>query len=74
MSSLVVTSIFTLQCKHDHHPSLMSLLKTIFHEIVVHPVDFEHGGEISQPRIRKVDYCGDMEEILINILDEFLIK
>ena len=36
-------------------------------EIVVHPVDFEHGGEISQPRIRKVDYCGDMEEILINI-------
>lgn len=43
-------------------------------EIVVHPVDFEHGGEISQPRIRKVDYCGDMEEILINILDEFLIK
>lgn len=43
-------------------------------EIVVHPVDFEHGGEISQPRIRKVDYCGDMEEVLINILDEFLIK
>ena len=43
-------------------------------EIVVHPVDYEHGGEISQPRIRKVDYCGDMEEILINILDEFLIK
>ena len=32
-------------------------------EIVVHPVDFEHGGEISQPRIRKVDYCGDMEDI-----------
>lgn len=43
-------------------------------EIVVHPVDFEHGGEISQPRIRKVDYCGDMEKILINILDEFLIQ
>lgn len=43
-------------------------------EIVVHPVDFEHGGEISQPRIRKVDYCGDMEKILINILDEFVIQ
>lgn len=41
-------------------------------EIVVHPVDFEHGGEISQPRIRKVDYCGDIEEILVNILNEFL--
>lgn len=43
-------------------------------EIVVHPVDFEHGGEISQPRIRKADYCGDIEEILINFLDKFLIK
>ena len=43
-------------------------------EIVVHPVDFEHGGEISQPRIRKVDYCGDIEEVLVNILNDFLIK
>lgn len=43
-------------------------------EVVVHPVDFEHGGEISQPRIRKVDYCGDMEEKLVKILDEFLIQ
>ena len=43
-------------------------------EIVVHPVDFEHGGEISQPRIRKVDYCGDIEKILLDILDKFLIN
>jgi len=43
-------------------------------EIVVHPVDFEHGGEISQPRIRNVDYCGDLEEKLVKILDEFLIQ
>ncbi|MEW9079401.1 hypothetical protein [Terrisporobacter glycolicus] len=43
-------------------------------EVVVHPVDFEHGGEISNPRIRKVDYCGDMEEKLVKILDEFLIQ
>lgn len=43
-------------------------------EVVVHPVDFEHGGEISQPRIRKVDYCGDMEDKLVKILDEFLIQ
>lgn len=43
-------------------------------EIVVHPVDFEHGGEISQPRIRKVDYCGHIEEILVNILNKFLIQ
>ncbi|WP_434796263.1 hypothetical protein [Terrisporobacter vanillatitrophus] len=43
-------------------------------EVVVHPVDFEHGGEISQPRIRKVDYCGDMEDKLVKILDEFLIE
>ena len=39
---------------------------------MVHPVDFEHGGEISQPRIRNVDYCGDLEEKLVKILDEFL--
>lgn len=43
-------------------------------EIVVHPVDFEHGGEISIPIIRKVDYCGDIEQLLLNILEEFLIK
>lgn len=43
-------------------------------EVIVHPVDFEHGGEISQPRIRKVDYCGDIEEKLVKILDEFLIQ
>ncbi|WP_018590848.1 hypothetical protein [Terrisporobacter glycolicus] len=43
-------------------------------EVVVHPVDFEHGGEISNPRIRKVDYCGDMEEKLVKILEEFLIQ
>lgn len=43
-------------------------------EIVIHPVDFEHGGEISQPRIRKADNCGDIEEILTNLLEEFLVK
>ncbi|MCC3868605.1 hypothetical protein [Terrisporobacter mayombei] len=43
-------------------------------EVVVYPVDFEHGGEISNPRIRKVDYCGDMEDKIVKILDEFLIQ
>lgn len=43
-------------------------------EIVVHPVDFEHGGEIAHPRIRKADHCGDIEEILTNLLDRFLIQ
>ncbi len=43
-------------------------------DIVVHPVDFEHGGEVSHPGIRKVDYCGDVEEKLVKILEEFLIK
>ena len=43
-------------------------------EVVVYPVDFEHGGEISQPKIRKVDYCGDMEDKLVKILDEFIIQ
>lgn len=41
-------------------------------DIVVHPVDFEHGGEIAQPRIRKADDCGDLENILKNILEKFL--
>ena len=41
-------------------------------DIVVHPTDFEHGGEISHPRIRKADDCGDLENILKNILERFL--
>lgn len=43
-------------------------------DIVVHAVDFEHGGEISHPRIRKVDYCGDVENILKDILERFIIQ
>ena len=43
-------------------------------EIAVHPADFEHGGEISQPRIRKCDDSGDLEEILKNMLERFIIQ
>ncbi|WP_455539296.1 hypothetical protein [Terrisporobacter sp.] len=43
-------------------------------EIVVFTVDFEHGGEISTPRIRIVDDCGDLEEILKNILERFIVS
>ena len=42
--------------------------------VVVYPVDFEHGGEIAHPRIRKVDYCGDVENILKGILERFIIE
>ena len=41
-------------------------------EISVSIVDFEHGGEISQPRIRRVDDSGDFESIIIKLLERFM--
>ena len=43
-------------------------------EIVVYTTDFEHGGEISQPRIRRCDDPGDLEEVLKNILERFITE
>lgn len=40
-------------------------------EIVVHLVDFEHGGEISHPRIKKVDNGGDIQELLSKFISRF---
>ncbi|MBQ6631787.1 MAG: hypothetical protein IJH55_06735 [Romboutsia sp.] len=40
-------------------------------EIVISLVDLEHGGGISNPRIREVDDSGDIEEILKEFIDSF---
>lgn len=40
-------------------------------EISIHLVDFEHGGELSQPRIKKVDNGGEVQEILMNFINRF---
>ena len=40
-------------------------------EIVISLVDLEHGGGISNPRIREVDDSGDIEEILKEFIERF---
>ena len=40
-------------------------------EIVISLVDLEHGGGISNPRIREVDDSGDIEEILKEFIERY---
>ncbi|MEG0051180.1 MAG: hypothetical protein RR712_03295 [Terrisporobacter sp.] len=40
-------------------------------EIVISVVDFEHGGELTHPRIRKVDDSGDVEVIIKEFIERF---
>ena len=40
-------------------------------EIVISAVDFEHGGGLSNPRIREVDDSGDIENILKKLVEKF---
>lgn len=41
-------------------------------EIHLSLVNFEHGGQISQPRISVVDDSGDFEEIAKGLIDKFM--
>ena len=41
-------------------------------EIVISAVDFEHGGGLSNPRIREVDDSGDIEDILKKLVEKFI--
>ena len=40
-------------------------------EIVISVVNFEHGGELSMPRIIEVDDCGDLEETIKSLINRF---
>nr|WP_294575728.1 hypothetical protein [uncultured Romboutsia sp.] len=40
-------------------------------EIIISVVDFEHGGGLSNPRIREVDDSGDIENILKELIEKF---
>ena len=40
-------------------------------EIVISVVDFEHGGGLSNPRIREVDDSGDIENILKELIEKY---
>jgi len=41
-------------------------------EIVISVVNFEHGGEISTPRIIEVDDCGDIENTITKLINRFM--
>ncbi len=41
-------------------------------EIVLSLVNFEHGGQISQPRILGVEESGDFEEIVKSLIEKFI--
>ncbi len=69
-----IKDIGDLSLNVDNLLGLLFELEEDTDEIVVHPVDFEHGGEISQPRIRKSDDSGDLEEILKNLLQRFITE
>ena len=69
-----IKDIGDLSLNVDNLIGLLFELEEDTDEIAVHPVDFEHGGEISQPRIRKCDDCGDLEEVLKNLLERFITE
>ena len=69
----IIKDIGDLSLNVDNLIGLLFELEEDDDEIVVHPVDFEHGGEISHPRIRKADDCGDLEEKLKSILERFMV-
>ena len=68
----MIIDIGDLSLNVDNLIGLLFELEEDDDEIVVHPVDFEHGGESSHPRIRKADDCGDLEEKLKSILERFM--
>lgn len=41
-------------------------------DIVISVVSFEHGGEISNPRIIEVEDCGDLENSITKIISNFI--
>lgn len=41
-------------------------------EIVISVVNFEHGGEISPPRIIQADDCGDLESTITKLINRFM--
>ena len=41
-------------------------------DIVISVVNFEHGGEMSTPRIIEVDGCGDLEESISKFIARFM--
>ncbi len=41
-------------------------------EIVLSLVNFEHGGQISQPRILEVEESGDFEEVVKELIEKFM--
>ena len=41
-------------------------------ELILSLVNFEHGGQISQPRILEVDDSGDFEEIITPLIETFM--
>ncbi len=41
-------------------------------EIVLSLVNFEHGGQISQPRIQEVEESGDFEEVVKELIERFM--
>lgn len=41
-------------------------------DIVISVVNFEHGGEMSTPRIIEVDDCGDLEESISKFIARFM--
>lgn len=43
-------------------------------EIVISLVNFEHGGEISQPKISEVEDSGDFDEVVFKFINKFIIK
>ena len=69
-----IKNIGDLNINVDNLMGLLFELEEGDDEIVITPVDFEHGGDISQPVIRKVDDCGDLEEVFSNIIDRFIEK
>ncbi|CEI72905.1 MULTISPECIES: hypothetical protein [Romboutsia] len=43
-------------------------------EIVISSVNFEHGGELATPRIIEVEDSGDLEKVIVNFIERFIIK
>lgn len=41
-------------------------------DIVISVVNFEHGGEMSTPRIIEVDDCGDLDKVIKKLINRFM--
>ncbi|SCH66800.1 MULTISPECIES: hypothetical protein [unclassified Romboutsia] len=66
----VVKDIGDLNLDLDH---LIGLLFDIEEDdLIISVVNFEHGGEMSTPRIIEVDDCGDLDETIKNFINRFM--